>query len=217
MLEHSTINLNRKFLNDIESWDEHNILKRGAELFEVALKIWPGPDEQFQETFKNVSGLSINEMEQDSLKKDDEIVNDQYLQEKNFLKDISQNLGESDTSALRSFYDVIKSSPYEICWDKKENETYLIMKYPKLCSGSIIKVRSNGNMEFNFYNIRGSENAELFKEILIHELTNKMDIDIPDDFLDKTFIYPINLWINKNDILLDILDNLLAEYIEISN
>ena len=48
ILKYSVINLNSPFLQSAEQWDESSIEKRSEALFEVALRIWPGPDEKVQ-------------------------------------------------------------------------------------------------------------------------------------------------------------------------
>ena len=50
ILKHSAININRSFLEDAEQWDESSILQRSEALFEIALKIWGGPDEKYQQS-----------------------------------------------------------------------------------------------------------------------------------------------------------------------
>ncbi len=217
ILEYSAINLNRNFLVNADSWNENSILKRSEDLFQVALKIWPSPDKQIQRTSKSVLETIIEESEKEPMEKPVEPETAQIWSEKKFFEVAFQELGENNTNALRIFYDMAKSSPYEIDWNGEEAYGCFKLHFPQLCAGSIIIVRSNGDIEMNFGNIRGSENAELFKEVLYDDLKVRMKLDISDEFHDKTLKYPSDLWINKSDILMDILDHLLAEYIEIES
>jgi len=73
ILEHSAINLNRSFLVNSDSWDESSILKRSEELFQVALKIWEGPDEQLQKASKSLPSYSSEETDEEPGEKDVEV------------------------------------------------------------------------------------------------------------------------------------------------
>ena len=65
-MKHSAININRVFLENTEQWDESSILNRSKDLFEVALKIWPSPDEKIQEASKYIIVSSMEEIEEET-------------------------------------------------------------------------------------------------------------------------------------------------------
>lgn len=215
ILDHSAINLNRPFLRSAQQWDESSIQKRGEDLFEIALRIWPGPDEKVQEKSWVAFVPQVEEQEEGKTKAEAQI--DEEWGETDFFKEALQNLGEIDASALRTFYIMANSSPYEIHWRGGEDKGCFEMEFPQLCSGSVLTVHSNGYMDINFGNIRGSENADLFREVLRDELRSKMEFEVPDEAEDGTSRHSAASWINRSDTLMDILDDLLEEYIEVES
>jgi len=215
ILKHSAININRVFLENAEQWDESSIFNRSKDLFEVALKIWPGPDEKIQEASKYIVVSSMEEIGEETREAEPGI--DEKWGEAVFFEKILQNLGENDSSAVRTFYNMVKTSPYEVYWEGHKDQGCFKVEFSQLCPGSIIIVHSNGDIEINFENIRGSEKADLFRTDLYDVLKSNMGFDIPDNAKDKTYRCSSVSWINRSDILMDILDNLLGEYMEIEN
>ena len=78
ILDHSALNLNRPFLRkpflqDGEQWDESSIQKRSEALFEVALRIWPGPDEKVQEENRSTFVPQVEKQEEEETKAEAQI------------------------------------------------------------------------------------------------------------------------------------------------
>ena len=120
-------------------------------------------------------------------------------------------LGDNDTNLLRTFYNIASSSQYTILWKREGLIPYFEILFPKLCTESMVTVGSNGEMAINFGNIRGSEAADLFREILYDELNQKIELDIPLESKNNTYRIYSTTWINKADKFMNILGYLLEE------
>lgn len=210
ILEHSAININRTFLANADTWSEDRILERSERLFDVALKTWPGPDEDLQKASESISVSQTAEIGTQIADLERKIIWD----ESSFLEHAIKKLGEHDTHVLKTFIDMAKSSPFTIEWAYQNDMAIFEMRFEEICQGSIIVVHANGDLYLNFSNMRGSEIADLFREILKDELSGKMELMIPDGFEDKTLKYSSNLWIDKGDTLMEILDALLEEFMK---
>lgn len=202
ILRHSATNINR-FLTDIDSWDETAILNRSKELFDFAVGIWPHPVKQKRDTRagEEVASLKVEEAE--------------VLVENRFFQHAVQQLGEGTAGILRSFYHMVKHSPFDILWEEKEMSSSLAISYSQLCPKSLVGVYPNGEIEIRFGNIRGTEDAEVFKEVLKEELEVKLPLCFPAEWHEEYLRFPADDWLAKSDVITDILDNLIAQLFEI--
>jgi len=215
ILKHSAINLNRIWLENAVQWDESSIRKRSEALFDLALRIWPGPDERIQD---EVRSAVISAMADEDAKRDTaEAATDDELVERGFFEEALQALGEEHTSALRTFCSIAENSPYRVSWHREDQTRTFEIEFPALCAGSLVSVHADGVMDINSRNMQGSENANLFREALRDALRYRIGLAVPDTAEETHWSYPVSLWIDRSDDIMEILDSLIDKYVDLEN
>ena len=215
ILKHSAINLNRIWLENAVQWDESSIRERSEALFDVALRIWPGPDERILDEVRSAAISAPGD--EDAQRYGVAPASDDELVERDFLEKALQVLGEEHTGALRTFCSIAEHSPYRVRWHREDQTCTFEIEFPELCAGSLMSVHPNGVMDVNFRNMQGSENANKFREMLSDELMVKIGLYIPDTAEETHWSYPASLWIDRSDEIMEILDGLIDEHVDPEN
>jgi hypothetical protein len=212
ILEHSAININRKFLVNAYSWDEHKIMERSKELFDVAAEIWPYPADVVPEVSAEF------DLDQGPREEPDEHVAqpepEALSTENRFFDEVSKEMEIDDGNVLRSFFEMIQSGPFNIRWEGGETLASFDIVFSDLSVKPIISVLSNGEMKIGFRNLRGTEDAEVFKEVLKEELEKKLSLEFPPDWHDEYVRFLPDKWLSRSDVLADILHDLLGQMFE---
>jgi hypothetical protein len=113
-----------------------------------------------------------------------------------------------DKGAIDAIYDLLENKTdlgCEIAWGGGGSIGSFGLKWPDICSASVILVWSNGNLQVAFGALCTSETAENFRDKLAQQITAELGLRVPEDYKKRWVTYPISDWGKKVGLLLKLL------------
>ena len=132
--------------------------------------------------------------------------------EEKFFQQAKERLSEKELEAVTKLLAFSKSKGFEINWGTgKDTGSYSIVP-STIFAKSIISVFTNGKIGINLGAFRGHESIKGFRDDLARTLTQEMNVSLPDDYIKRYPSLSPADWVQKVDILIDILKKLIEKY-----
>jgi hypothetical protein len=114
--------------------------------------------------------------------------------------------------AVTKLFAFSKSNGFGTRWGTgKETGSFTIVE-TKFFSKSIISCSTNGSIVLSFGGLKGNKPIENLRNDLADAAQNELDFSIPEDYIERYPTIPPSDWIQKVEILIDIVTNLIDKY-----
>jgi len=131
-----------------------------------------------------------------------------------FFNDAKQNLTETQFTSVKRLFEKAQELKCEINWGTGKISGSYSAKWPHLSRYSLFTVYSDGVLSLNFGNFHDTDKQKEFQSFLKYLVTDKLRLSVRDDYQKRYPTYPINLWADKLEDLLNLLDMIIDKYPE---
>jgi hypothetical protein len=131
--------------------------------------------------------------------------------EASYFADAEHRMSATEFKAVRMFYGRCLELGYTISWGTGRDRGSLGIKEPSISSNSLLNVLSDGRLQLNFGQLKGSEGVEKARDRFKGLVAQKTNLSIPDDYARRWPNFTIADWNTQAGQLADALADLLAE------
>lgn len=125
-----------------------------------------------------------------------------------FFEDVKTKLKEPEIESLKKIYEFGVSNGFEIIWGTGMQNGSMSLKLLSLNPRSLLTFWANGTFQINYGWIKGSPEAEKFRDELKDELAKRLSFKVPENYRDKFPSAPLSTLIPKLDLFLEIFGKL---------
>ena len=129
-----------------------------------------------------------------------------------FFTDAEERLEPTQANAIRQVFNKCESLHCEFSWGTGKTAGSFSAKWPHLGKYSVMTIFSDGYLTVNFGSFNKNTKEEEFRDFLKDQIVNKLNLAVPEDYEKRYPNYKITEWSPQVEELIQVLNEVIAEY-----
>ena len=129
-----------------------------------------------------------------------------------FFQHAAEHLESNQFGAVKKIFKKCEDLHCELFWGRGKIHGSFSVKWPHIGNNALLTMWSNGGLAINFGSFNKNETEEKFRDFFKEQITNKMNLQVPEDYKNRYPNYKISQWAPKVEIMTDILDKTMEQF-----